>query len=112
MADPSADDFRHHLDRQLYDRPTSKSWAATRTTTATRATRPKATRPRSTAYPDKEDLNRDNVIQDVEQYHEYVHSAGAQRCPPPRTVGQNYIADKATRRPLQQRRRSGDVVPV
>lgn len=96
LNDPSGDDFRHHLDA-YYDNNGPDGGTKilgrykyfngmegnSRATSGTQS---------STAYPDKEDLNRDNVISDTERYYEY-------RVPLTKAdlrVGQNYIVDKVT----------------
>ncbi|WP_460583840.1 T9SS outer membrane translocon Sov/SprA [Hymenobacter arcticus] len=91
LADPSNDDFRHHLD---------PSFNANNTQILGRykdydnydGNSPENSQLSSTAYPDKEDLNRDNVIQTTEQYYEYpIHLVPGQL-----NIGQNYITDKVT----------------
>ncbi|RTQ49783.1 cell surface protein SprA [Hymenobacter gummosus] len=92
--DPSADNFLHHLD-PFYDSNVTggtqilgryKNFNGMEGNSRTSGTQS------STAFPDKEDLNRDNVITDTERYYEY-------RVPLRRgqlEVGSNYIVDKVT----------------
>ncbi|WP_243635915.1 cell surface protein SprA [Hymenobacter edaphi] len=97
FEDPSADNFRHHLDA-FYDQNDTKVLGRykyyngmegnSRATSGTQS---------STAFPDKEDLNRDNVISDTEQYYEYripLTPTGAGQL----EVGRNFIVDKVTNR--------------
>lgn len=92
VTDPSGDDFRHHLDAS-YDQSNTKILGRykyfngmegnSRATSGTQS---------STAFPDKEDLNRDNVINDTERYYEYRIPLQ----PGQFSVGQNFIIDKVT----------------
>jgi len=87
LTDPSADDFRHHLD-PTYDG--AQILQRYKDYDSYEGNSPENSQLSSTAYPDKEDLNRDNVIQTTEQYYEYpIHLQPGQL-----TVGQNYITDK------------------
>ena len=91
LADPSADDFRHHLDPS-YDAAGTQLLGRYKDYDNYEANSPEGSQLTSTAYPDKEDLNRDNVVQNTEQYYEYpIHLAPGQL-----QVGQNYIIDKVT----------------
>ncbi|MCC3159945.1 cell surface protein SprA [Hymenobacter sp. 15J16-1T3B] len=95
FEDPSADNFRHHLDG-FYDQNNTKILGRykyyngmegnSRATSGTQS---------STAFPDKEDLNRDNVINDTEQYYEYRIPLGTTG---QLEVGRNFIVDKVTNR--------------
>ena len=91
LPDPSADDFRHHLDPS-YDQQNRKILGRYKDYNNYEGNSPENSRLSSTAYPDKEDLNRDNVIQDVERYYEYKMSLK----PGGLDVGSNYIIDKVT----------------
>lgn len=91
LADPSGDDFRHHLD---------PSFAQSNTQLIGRykdydnyeGNSPEGSQLSATAYPDKEDLNRDNVVQDSENYYEYTMNLR----PGGLAVGQNYVIDQVT----------------
>ncbi|MDO7847858.1 cell surface protein SprA [Hymenobacter sp. M29] len=93
LPDPSADDFRHHLDPS-YDQTNTKLLGRYKNYDGYDGNSPENSQLSSTAYPDKEDLNRDNVVQDVERYYEYRIRLGAQ--PGDLDVGSNYIIDKVT----------------
>ncbi len=91
LTDPSADNFRHHLDAS-YDAADTKILGRYKNYNGYQGNSPEGTNQSSTAFPDKEDLNRDNVVQDTEQYYEYkipLH-------PGQQNIGQNYIIDKVT----------------
>ncbi len=89
LADPSGDDFHHHLD-PIYDANNTQLLGRYKDYDNYEGNSPENSQLSSTAYPDKEDLNRDNVIQTTEQYYEYpIHLVPGQL-----TVGQNYITDK------------------
>jgi cell surface protein SprA len=94
MDDPSADNFRHHLDG-AYDQQGAKILARYKNYNGYEGNSPENSNLSSTAYPDKEDLNRDNVVQDVERYYEYKLEL---RPPGPNglQVGQNFVIDKVT----------------
>ena len=102
LADPSADDFRHHLDPS-YDQQNRKILGRYKDYNGYEGNSLENSRLSSTAYPDKEDLNRDNVVQDVERYYEYKMSLK----PGGLEVGSNYIIDKVTTPPISG---SGDAV--
>jgi cell surface protein SprA len=70
LPDPSADNFRHHLDPS-YDQSNTKLLGRYKDYNGYDGNSPENSQLSSTAFPDKEDLNRDNVVQDVEQYYEY-----------------------------------------
>jgi len=96
LPDPSADDFRHHLDPS-YDQAGTKLLGRYKNYNGYEGNSTENSQLSSTAFPDKEDLNRDNVVQEVERYYEYriplrpvtVPGGGLQ-------VGQNFIIDKVT----------------
>ena len=91
LADPSNDDFRHHLDPS-YNTNNTQILGRYKNYDNYEGNSPENSQLSSTAYPDKEDLNRDNVIQTTEQYYEYpIHLA-----PDQLQIGQNYITDKVT----------------
>jgi len=94
LNDPAGDDFLHHLSGEyngteagnhILGRYKQYNGMEGNSTTDTNQS--------STAYPDKEDLNRDNVVADLERYYEYR----LQLRPANMVVGQNYIVDKVTR---------------
>ncbi|SES82262.1 cell surface protein SprA [Hymenobacter actinosclerus] len=91
VADPAGDNFRHHLDPS-YDQADAKILARYKDYNGMEGNSPEGSRLSSTAYPDKEDLNRDNVISEIERYYEYKLELKSNRL----QVGQNYIVDKVT----------------
>jgi cell surface protein SprA len=91
LPDPSNDDFRHHLDPS-YDAANVQILGRYKDYDNYEGNSPENSQLSSSAYPDKEDLNRDNVIQNTEQYYEYPIDLQPGRL----TVGQNYVTDKVT----------------
>jgi len=91
LPDPSNDDFRHHLD-PTYDAANVQILGRYKNYDNYEGNSPENSQLSSSAYPDKEDLNRDNVIQTAEQYYEYPITLQ----PGQLVVGQNYITDKVT----------------
>ena len=91
LADPSADDFRHHLDPS-YDQNSAQLLARYKDYDSYEGNSPENSQLSSTAFPDKEDLNRDNVVQNTEAYYEYP----IELRPGQLQVGQQYITDKIT----------------
>ena len=102
LPDPSADNFRHHLDAS-YDAANTKLLGRYKNYNGYDGNSAENSRLSSTAYPDKEDLNRDNVVQDVERYYEYRMNLR----PGGLDIGSNYIIDKVTTGPIEG---SGDRV--
>ncbi|WP_236050335.1 cell surface protein SprA [Hymenobacter negativus] len=103
LPDPSADNFRHHLDPS-YDQSNTKLLGRYKDYNGYEGNSPENSQLSSTAFPDKEDLNRDNVVQDVEQYYEYK----MQLRPNGLDIGNpnsRYIIDKVTTPPI-----NGDAV--
>ncbi|MET4074246.1 cell surface protein SprA [Hymenobacter sp. UYCo722] len=96
LPDPSADNFRHHLDPS-YDAANTKLLGRYKNYNGYDGNSPENSQLSSTAYPDKEDLNRDNVVQDVERYYEYKMSLK----PGGLEIGSNYIIDKVTTTPIE-----------
>ena len=96
LADPSADNFRHHLDPS-YDAANTKLLGRYKNYNGYEGNSLENSRLSSTAYPDKEDLNRDNVVQDVERYYEYKMNLR----PGGLDIGSNYIIDKVTTPPIE-----------
>ncbi|MDX5436496.1 MAG: cell surface protein SprA, partial [Pontibacter sp.] len=88
LDDPSADNFLHHLDAR-YDAQNAGILARYKNFNGMENNSPENSRFSNYAFPDKEDLNRDNVINDVEQYYEYKVNLE----PGQLNVGQNYIVD-------------------
>ncbi|MBF9223230.1 cell surface protein SprA [Hymenobacter sp. BT662] len=91
LPDPSADDFRHHLDPS-YDQSNTNLLGRYKNYDNYEGNSAENSQLSSTAFPDKEDLNRDNVVQDVERYYEYRMRLD----PGALEVGTNYIIDKVT----------------
>ncbi|WP_400193341.1 cell surface protein SprA [Hymenobacter sp. B81] len=91
LPDPAADDFRHHLD-ESYTQANVKILGRYKDFNGLEGNSRESGTQSSTAFPDKEDLNRDNVISDTERYYEYrvPLQAGQLR------VGENYVIDKVT----------------
>ena len=95
--DPSSDNYRHFRDElynqtgagilaryKQFNNPQGNSPVATNTTSYT---------PASSLYPDNEDLNRDNTLNEVEEYFQYVVNLKT-KSDPSMQVGQNFIADR------------------
>ena len=91
LDDPSGDDFRHHLDPS-YNQNNTKILGRYKNYDGYDGNSRENSQLSSTAFPDKEDLNRDNVVQDVERYYEYKMSLR----PGGLDVGSNFIIDKVT----------------
>ncbi|RAU82625.1 cell surface protein SprA [Pontibacter arcticus] len=91
VDDPSADNFRHHLD-PFYDQQNAGILARYKNYNGMDGNSPENSRFSNYAFPDKEDLNRDNVINDTEQYYEYKINLQ----PGALNVGQNFIVDQVT----------------
>lgn len=97
VADPSSDNYRHFRD-ELYNNagtgilgrykdfnnPQGNSPVSDNNQTYTAA---------STLYPDNEDLNRDNTLNEVEEYFQYLIELRP-KSDPVMQVGQNFIADR------------------
>ncbi|WP_375416935.1 cell surface protein SprA [uncultured Hymenobacter sp.] len=91
VPDPSNDNFRHHLDPAYNDSDT-KILGRYKRYNGYQGNSEEDAQRSSTPYPDKEDLNRDNVVQDVERYYDYRLNLR----PGQLEVGRNYIIDKVT----------------
>ncbi|GAB2964158.1 cell surface protein SprA [Hymenobacter coalescens] len=94
VDDPSADNFRHHLD-PFYDQAGTggqgtKILGRYKYFNGMEGNSRAIGTQSSTAFPDKEDLNRDNVINDTERYYEYRVPLNKSQL----VVGQNFIVDK------------------
>ncbi|WP_242693143.1 cell surface protein SprA [Sabulibacter ruber] len=89
LPDPSADNFRHHLDPS-YDANNVGVLGRYKDFNGMQGNSPVNSELSSNAFPDKEDLNKDNVISDTEQYYEYSIDLRPGRL----NVGDNYIVDK------------------
>ncbi|GAB3822732.1 T9SS outer membrane translocon Sov/SprA [Pontibacter rugosus] len=89
LDDPSADNFRHHLD-PLYDQQNAGVLQRYKNYNGMENNSPANSIYSNYAFPDKEDLNGDNVITDLEQYFEYKINLS----PDQLAVGQNYIVDQ------------------
>jgi cell surface protein SprA len=94
LGDPSGDDFRHHLD-PAFDQNSTQIIGRYKDYDNYQGNSPENSQLSSTAYPDKEDLNRDNVVQDSENYYEYAMNLS----PNSLNIGQNYIIDKVIATP-------------
>jgi cell surface protein SprA len=94
LGDPSGDDFRHHLD-PTFDQNGTQIIGRYKDYDNYQGNSPENSQLSSTAYPDKEDLNRDNVVQDSENYYEYKMDLS----PTSLNIGQNYIIDKVVATP-------------
>ncbi len=89
--DPSADNFLHHLD-PTYDQNNVGILGRYKQFNGLERNSQENSQLSSTAFPDKEDLNRDNVISDTERYFEYELDLRKDQL----AVGSNYIVDKVT----------------
>ena len=89
LPDPSADNFRYPLN-SFYDDNNIGILGRYKYFNGMEGNSPENSRESSYAIPDKEDLNRDNVISDLEQYYEYK----IRLRPGQMDVGQDYIVDK------------------
>lgn len=96
-SDPSNDNYVHFRDAsydrpgvsilnryKLFNNPQGNSPVSTNNETFTSA---------SSLYPDNEDLNRDNTLNEVEEYFQYVLEMKP-KADPAMQVGQNFIADR------------------
>ncbi|MBC6606185.1 cell surface protein SprA [Hymenobacter sp. BT188] len=93
FADPSADNFRHHLDGYYNSAGRDvKILGRYKNFNGMEGNSNGDAQQSSSAFPDKEDLNRDNAISDQERYYEYR----IRLQPGQLAVGQNYIIDKIT----------------
>ncbi len=70
VADPSADNFRHHLDEGFLTTDT-KILGRYKQFNGQQGNSPEDSPRASYVFPDKEDMNRDNVVNDVDAYYEY-----------------------------------------
>lgn len=70
LPDPSADNFRHHLD-ESYLASDTKILGRYKQFNGYQGNSPEDSPRSAYIFPDKEDLNRDNVVNDVDSYHEY-----------------------------------------
>jgi len=97
LLDPSADDYQYYrgdnldargadiLDRyKLFNNPQGNSPIASNNSQFSSA---------ATLYPDQEDLNRDNTLNETEEYFQYVVDLKPPAAPE-MSIGQNYIVDK------------------
>jgi cell surface protein SprA len=89
VPDPSNDNFRHHLS-DYYDNNNVGVLGRYKQFNGMEGNSPESSRESNYNLPDKEDLNRDNVISDLEQYYEYKINLK----PGKMEIGQNYIVDK------------------
>ncbi|MDP4282929.1 MAG: cell surface protein SprA [Bacteroidota bacterium] len=97
LADPSADDYQYYRGSNLdaenagilqrykyFNNPQGNSPIANNNSQYSSA---------ATLYPDQEDLNRDNTLNETEEYFQYVVDLKPPTAPD-MTIGQNYIVDK------------------
>jgi cell surface protein SprA len=94
LADPSSDDFKNYRDAS-YDAQQSTILARYKNINSPQGNSPLADANSTittafTLYPDQEDLNRDNTLNELEEYFQYKIDL----VPGQFTVGQNYITDK------------------
>lgn len=96
-ADPSSDNYIHFRDEQ-YDAPTISILNRYKEFNNPQGNSPVSTNNQSftsasSLYPDNEDLNRDNTLNEVEEYFQYVMELRPKN-DAVMQVGQNYIADR------------------
>jgi cell surface protein SprA len=90
LPDPSGDNFRHHLNAD-YDSRNIKILGRYKDFNGMEGNSPENSVETSYTFPDKEDLNKDNIVTDVERYYEYK----VRLHPDSLDVGQNpYVVDK------------------
>ncbi|QNF35718.1 cell surface protein SprA [Adhaeribacter swui] len=89
LADPSNDNFKHHLN-QDYDNRNVKVLGRYKYFNGMEGNSVENSVEAAYPYPDKEDLNKDNIVSDVERYYEYKIDLR----PGKLEVGQNYIVDR------------------
>jgi cell surface protein SprA len=99
LADPSSDNFRYYRD-EFYDQQNTGILGRYKQFNSPQGNSPVATAGSDfasafTLYPDNEDLNRDNTLNESEEYFQYrVDIKPA--TDPVMQVGQNFITDKKT----------------
>lgn len=71
LDDPSGDNFKHHLN-QDYTNRNIKILGRYKNYNGMEGNSPENSIESSYAFPDKEDLNKDNIITDVERYYQYT----------------------------------------
>ena len=96
LADPSSDDFINYRDAQ-YDASKVGILGRYKNVNNPQGNSPVATSGQNTItaytlYPDQEDLNRDNTMNELEEYFEYKVNLA----PAGLVVGQNYVTDQRT----------------
>ena len=94
LADPSSDDFKNYRDA-TYDASQANILARYKNINSPQGNSPLADANSTittafTLYPDQEDLNRDNTLNELEEYFQYKIDL----VPGQFNVGQNYITDK------------------
>ncbi|HTL07731.1 MAG TPA: cell surface protein SprA, partial [Chitinophagaceae bacterium] len=94
LADPSSDDFKNYRDAS-YDAQSANILARYKNINSPQGNSPIADASATittaaTLYPDQEDLNRDNTLNELEEYFQYRINL----VPGQFTVGQNFITDK------------------
>ena len=94
LEDPSSDDFRYYRST-LYDQANTKIndryklFNNPEGNSVSDADNPEAYTTQGTAYPDVEDINRDNTLSESENYYQYVIDLR----PDQMVIGQNHIVD-------------------
>ena len=96
-SDASSDNYRHFRD-QLYDQQNAGILKRYKEFNSPQGNSPVADNnqnytPASSLYPDNEDLNRDNTLNEVEEYFQYAVELKT-KTDPTMQVGQNFIADR------------------
>jgi cell surface protein SprA len=89
VNDPSGDNFKHHLNGD-YDARNARILGRYKNFNGMEGNSAENSEESAYAYPDKEDLNKDNIISDTERYYEYRMDLRPSRM----NVGENYIVDK------------------
>ncbi|MBU6158065.1 MAG: cell surface protein SprA [Bacteroidetes bacterium] len=96
-SDPSSDNYRHFRDA-FYNNTRSGILARYKQFNNPHGNSPVSTNeqsytPAATLYPDNEDLNRDNTLNEMEEYFQYAIDIKPKNAPEMQT-GQNFIADR------------------
>ncbi|HEX9651670.1 MAG TPA: cell surface protein SprA [Cyclobacteriaceae bacterium] len=91
LADPAADDFRHYLDPS-FDQLDAKILERYKDFNGLEGNTPLSSTFSNSQFPDNEDLDSDNTLNDLEEYYEYSVSLN----PGQLTIGSKYIVDAVT----------------
>lgn len=97
LTDPSSDNYRHFRD-EAYNQTNAGILARYKEFNNPHGNSPVATNaeaftPAATLFPDNEDLNRDNTLNEIEEYFQYLIQLKP-KTDPVMQVGVNYIADR------------------